>query len=215
MLRPTRVPMDQNLRNVDHVEGSTVDPQARHGHKTNHRGFDGYKAHAAVGPDSEIITAVAVTAGNAGDVEPVADLIADLTNPADPPTAGNDAGDDAAAVYGDSAYRAGAVLEQLETAGIEAMTKVQPPVAPSGMFTKDQFDISLHAQIVTCPNGVTIRIGPVRGDKKQAGKAEFGLYCRTCPQAEMCTNSTSGRRITISCHEARLTAARTRQNDPA
>ncbi len=36
---------------------STVDPQARHGHKTAARGFDGYKGHIAAGPDSEVITA--------------------------------------------------------------------------------------------------------------------------------------------------------------
>ena len=36
---------------------STVDPDARHGHKTSARGFDGYKGHAALDPDSEIITA--------------------------------------------------------------------------------------------------------------------------------------------------------------
>src|SRR3954471_17333422 len=35
---------------------STVDPQARHGHKTRQRGFDGYKGHVAIDPDSEIIT---------------------------------------------------------------------------------------------------------------------------------------------------------------
>src|SRR5512133_1070984 len=45
---------------------STVDPDTRHGHKTSARGFDGYKGHAAVDPDSEIITATTVTAGNAG-----------------------------------------------------------------------------------------------------------------------------------------------------
>jgi Transposase DDE domain/Transposase domain (DUF772) len=198
---------------------STVDPQARHGHKTNHRGFDGYKGHAAIDPDSEIITAVAVTPGNAGDVEPVADLIADLTNPdlVDQPATGDEpaAADDVAAVYGDSAYGAGDVLEQLETAGVEAMTKVQPPVAPGGMFPKDQFDIDLQAQTVTCPNGVTVPIRPVRGDKKLAGKAEFGLHCRTCPLAQACTTSKSGRRISISRHEARLTTARARQNNPA
>jgi hypothetical protein len=60
---------------------STVDPEARHGHKTNHRAFDGFKGHAAIDPDSEIITAVAVTPGNAGDVEAVSGLIADLTHP--------------------------------------------------------------------------------------------------------------------------------------
>jgi hypothetical protein len=192
---------------------STVDPQARHGHKTNHRGFDGYKGHAAIDPDSEIITAVAVTPANTGDAEPVPDLIADLTHH-DP--AGPSAADDvAAAVYGDSAYGAGDVLEQLENAGIEAMTKVQPPTAPDGMFTKDQFDINLQDQTVTCPNRVTIPIRPVRGDKKLAGKAEFGLHCRTCPLVDMCTKSKSGRRISISRHEARLTAARARQNQPA
>ena len=30
---------------------STVDPDARHGHKTSARGFDGYKGHVAIDPD--------------------------------------------------------------------------------------------------------------------------------------------------------------------
>ena len=59
---------------------STVDPDARHGHKTSARGFDGYKGHVAVDPDSEIITDTAVTAGNAGDGSVAADLIDDLTD---------------------------------------------------------------------------------------------------------------------------------------
>ncbi len=46
---------------------STVDPEARHGHKTAARSFDGYKGHIAVDPDSEIITATEVTPGNAAD----------------------------------------------------------------------------------------------------------------------------------------------------
>jgi hypothetical protein len=192
---------------------STVDTEARHGHKTNHRGYDGFKGHLALDPDSEIITAVAVTPANTGDVEPVADLIADLTStdPADPPEGDGDP----AAVYGDSAYGAGEVLERLDNAGLDSMTKVQPPVAPGGKFTKDQFDINLEARTVTCPNGITIPIRPVRGNKKQAGKAEFGLHCRTCPLADMCTDSKTGRRITIGPHEARLTAARARQRDQA
>ena len=57
---------------------STVDPDTRHGHKTSARGFDGYKGHAAVDPDSEIITATTVTPGNAGDASVAEDLIADL-----------------------------------------------------------------------------------------------------------------------------------------
>lgn len=58
---------------------STVDPQARHGHKTAARSFDGYKAHIGIDPDSEIITATTVTPGNAGDASAAEDLITDLT----------------------------------------------------------------------------------------------------------------------------------------
>ena len=50
---------------------------ARHGRKTAARGFDGYKGHIAVDPDSEIITATGVTAGNSGDAEAAAGLLAD------------------------------------------------------------------------------------------------------------------------------------------
>src|SRR5512140_2959758 len=67
---------------------STVDPDARHGHKTSARGFDGYKGHVAVDPDSELITATTVTAGNAGDASAATELLADdLHTPAEGPPA--------------------------------------------------------------------------------------------------------------------------------
>jgi hypothetical protein len=59
---------------------STVDPDTRHGHKSSARGFDGYKGHIALDPDSEIITATTVTPGNTGDAAPAPDLITDLTS---------------------------------------------------------------------------------------------------------------------------------------
>ena len=55
---------------------STVDPQARHGRKTSARGFDGYKGHVSIDPDCELVTATAVTAGNAGDAGAASDLLA-------------------------------------------------------------------------------------------------------------------------------------------
>jgi len=189
---------------------STVDPQARHGHKTRHRGFDGYKGHLALDPDSEIITATQVTAGNTGDAGPAADLITDLTHPAEHDKPGG-----RAAVYGDAAYGAGEVLEHLDNAGIDAKTKVQPPVAPAGKFTKDQFTIDLDAGTVTCPNQVTITIRPIRGHDRHAARAEFSRACTDCPLRAQCTDSKTGRRITISRWETHLTAARTRQTDPA
>jgi hypothetical protein len=69
---------------------STVDPEARHGHKTKAKSFDGYKDHAAIDPDSEIITETVVTPGNAGDASVAEDLIADLL--ADEPSSGDASG---------------------------------------------------------------------------------------------------------------------------
>ena len=60
---------------------STVDPEARHGHKSSARGFDGYKGHIAIDSDSEIITATTVTAGNAADGDSIEELIADMLPP--------------------------------------------------------------------------------------------------------------------------------------
>jgi hypothetical protein len=190
---------------------STVDPDARHGHKTSHRGFDGYQGHVALDPDVELITATAVTAGNTGDAETVAELITDLTDPA----ATGGPADDPAAVYGDAAYGAGDVLEHLDTAGIDIKTKVQPPNAPGGRFTKDRFTIDLDHRQVTCPHQVTVPIRPVRGHRRHTGQADFGAACTGCPLRARCTDAKTGRSITIGHHEARLAAARTRQTDPA
>jgi hypothetical protein len=66
---------------------STVDPEARHGHKTSARGFDGYKGHISLDPDSEVITATTVTAGNEGDAGAAVQLVEDLVSPARPPEA--------------------------------------------------------------------------------------------------------------------------------
>jgi hypothetical protein len=188
---------------------STVDPQARHGHKTNHRGFDGYKGHLAIDPDSEVITATGVTPGNTGDAEAAPGLIADLVEDDDQARA------DDAAVYGDCAYGTGQMLDQLYQAGIDAKTKVQAPNAPAGKYTKDQFDIDLGAQQVTCPNGVTAPIRTIRGNARLAGKADFGNACAACPLRAGCTDAKTGRSITISHWEVHLTAARSRQTDPA
>lgn len=57
---------------------STVDTEARHGHKTSVKGFDGFKASIALDPDAEIITDTAVSAANVGDGAVAPALIEDL-----------------------------------------------------------------------------------------------------------------------------------------
>lgn len=69
---------------------STVDPDARHGHKTSARGFDGYKGHVSVDPDSELILTTAVTAANGGDAAAAAELLVDDLAGAEQPPAGSE-----------------------------------------------------------------------------------------------------------------------------
>jgi hypothetical protein len=200
---------------------STVDPDARHGHKTSARGFDGYKGHIAADPDSEIITATQATAGNSGDAEAAESLLADLLPDDQDIAAGKDSGQAAPpaagqsrpAVYGDAAYGSGELIAQLDGAGIYNGIKCQPPAAVKGHFPKDRFTIDLDGKTVTCPAGVTVPIRPATG--RHAGAARFGAACRTCPLAAQCTAAGQGRTITIGPHEARLAAARQAQADPA
>jgi hypothetical protein len=183
---------------------STVDPDARHGHKTQARGFDGYKGHVAVDPDSEIITDTVVTPGNAGDASVAEDLIGDLLD--------DDERADDAKVYGDSAYGTGEFQQHLDDNDIDSGCRTQPPAPlPGGLFNKDQFDIDLANDTVTCPAGVTVstRRG-VHGD----GIAYFGEHCITCPLRSQCTNAREGRSIRVNVFEAALARARQRQTNP-
>jgi IS5 family transposase len=204
---------------------STVDPDTRHGHKTSARGFDGYKGHAAVDPDSEIITATTVTPGNAGDAsvaeDLVADLLADQAEQAEPRAAeagtaepSADAVKDAerARVYGDNAYGTGSFHDRLDQAGITDRCKTPTPTAAGGLFNKDRFDINFSAGTVTCPGGVTAPIHPARAG---GGTASFASACPACPLRTQCTTAAGGRTVSAGPYEQTLTDARTRQTDPA
>jgi len=219
---------------------STVDVQARHGHKSRARTFDGYKSHFSVDPGEELITNVAVTAANTADREVIDEL---LTEPATetcaadteagggaPPAhtesgagepaanTGADSGSDSAAgcepkdveVYGDSAYADGATLDEQTARGRDMRTKV-PPVRNANGYSKDQFTVDLAAGTVTCPARHTVTIR----DGRRHRVARFGALCGSCPLRATCTKSRRGRVINIHPHEAALQHAKARQRDPA
>jgi hypothetical protein len=188
---------------------STVDRQARHGHKSRARTFDGYKAHVAVDPDEELITAVAVSAANTPDRDAVDELLG--AEPAARPD-GEDEGDPPGplTVIGDSAYADGATLHRLAEAGHQVLAKV-PPVRNSRGFSKDRFDVDITAGTVTCPARHTVGIG---WQPRGGGLARFAAFCTDCPLRTGCTRSTGGRVVTIHPHEAVLQQAKTAQREP-
>jgi hypothetical protein len=184
---------------------STVDPEARHGHKTAAHGFDGYKAHVAVDPDSEVICAAEVSPATTADAAVAPALLDDLV-----PDNGGPAAQ--AVVYGDSAYGTGAHLAWLDQHGFTPMVTTALPTAPGGRFGKDQFRVDLAAGTVTCPARVRVAITPAR---RGGGRARFGQACSVCPLRDACTSSIRGRVVAIHPREAELAAARARQRDPA
>ena len=205
---------------------STADPDARHGRKSTAGGFDGYKGHIAVDPDSELITDTAVTAGNAADASAAAALIKDLTNNHTTSSTGTGGtgggggvcggGADVFAgrpvVYGDSAYGSGEFQQFLRDERINSRCRTQKPAGRGGLYSKDRFDVDVHAGAVTCPAGVRVEIRLGRGGD---GAARFGAACEGCEQRPLCTEAKGGRTIRVSRHEAVLADARARQTDPA
>jgi hypothetical protein len=204
---------------------STVDPEARHAHKTRSRRQDGYKAHVVVEPDTGIITDTTLTpaAGpdNSDATVGVALLLGSDPTGSDPtgsdptgsdPTGSDPTGDPGAEVLADSAYGSGDALADLRDAGYTPIIKPWP-LRPSvqGGFTLDDFTVveptDNQPGVVTCPNGHTRPITTNRS-------VTFGVLCRGCPLRARCTTSSNGRTLRLHPHDALLREQRRRAQDP-
>ena len=86
---------------------SVVDPDMRHGHKTEHRRVDGYKAHVLTDHDTELVLGVATTAANLPDGPQAAPLVQTAL----------DAGVAVTEMLGDTAYGDGDTRVAVEQAG--------------------------------------------------------------------------------------------------
>jgi hypothetical protein len=181
---------------------STVDPEARHAHKSVQRRQDGFKAHVVVEPDTGIVTACALTKasgeGSADGTVGAALLATDTTTGGQP-----------VQVLADSAYGSGATLAALEKAGHEPLVKPWPlrqPI-PGGLTTGD-FTVDEDAGMITCPAGHTV---PITGKRRAA---KFRGLCTGCPLRERCTTSPNGRTVVLSEHDALQRAHRARAAEP-
>jgi hypothetical protein len=187
---------------------STVDPETRHGRKSSARGFDGYKGHISIDPDSEIITLTTVSAGNVGDgaaAEPLLQeaLESSLTS------ADDNAPQQQREVFGDCAYGTAEIVEKIEAAGALPMVRMQPPVGRDGQFTKADFKIDLADNTVCCPAGQLVQIR--RTKSGEFAEVKFLSACATCLLALKCTTAKLGRTIHLHPREQTLQRHRTAQ----
>ncbi|MHC6595236.1 IS1182 family transposase [Arthrobacter sp. C152] len=180
---------------------STVDPDARHAHKTQSRQQDGFKAHIVIEPDTGLITAAELTKASGAENSDGAVGARLITR--DPTIAGT-----SVQVLADSAYGSGDMLAALASAGHIPVIKPWPlRPAVEGGFTLDDFTVDEAAGTATCPNGLTRRITAKR-------RVTFGAACSGCPLRTRCTTSARGRKLELQEHDALQREHRQRAADP-
>jgi IS5 family transposase len=172
---------------------STVDPEARHGHKSVSVRKDGFKAHICIEPDTGIVTAAKLTPANHPDGPAGLELMA-----------GEPAGLE---VLADSAYGSGATRTELKTMGHNLVIKPVPshPAVPGGLG-RDEFNVDHQARRVTCPAGHVARL-------PASGVAKFAPHCSSCPLRARCTNA-KARTFSVGPNDAELLAARQAWHSP-
>jgi len=180
---------------------STVDPDARHAHKSREKKQDGFKAHIAIEPDTGLVTAAVLTKASGAensDAARGAALVAADTSIGSAPVD----------VLGDSAYGSGDLLAEVTAAGHTPIIKPMPlSRAVPGGFTIDDFTIDEDHRTVTCPAGKTRPITLKRN-------VTFGAVCAGCPLRAQCTTAVGGRKMVLHPQQQIQREHRARALDP-
>ena len=184
---------------------SAHDPEQRHGHKSHGKTFTGHKAGIAVDPESQLITAVVVMAGNASDGESAVELVQESEA---------NTSCEVAQVIGDTAYGSMEVRQSL------GAREVIAPTVQAGLrlgISKADFAIDVEGDVVRCPMGHETRtwqwvwVKTKGGERQRTKRFAFPKeVCRACPRAGECVTGKRrpGRQITLHLQEAQLQAAR-------
>jgi hypothetical protein len=181
---------------------STVDTEMRHGRKSQHQRFDGYKLSAtATNTVEPLITAVDVAPASEQD-GPQAKGLVDAQPEHRRPRR----------LLGDTAYGTGPVRAELAERAVEMLAPV-PTGTATGRLTKREFEIDLDAGTVTCPAGQSARIRTEPSGRRRATFAKAA--CDACPLRERCVPSSGRQRqILLAPDEALLIAGRQALDDP-
>ena len=183
---------------------STVDPEMRHGRKSRHQRFDGFKLSAAVTNTAEpLIAAVRIAPACERD-GPQAKHLIDAQPAARRPER----------VLGDTAYGIGPVRAELADRGVDVLAPLAPGMTKPGRFGKRAFDVNLDAGTVTCPAGET---AVIRTEPKGARRARFAkARCDRCRLRDRCVQPAGGfKAVVLAPDEELLIAARQALDDPA
>lgn len=194
---------------------SVHDPEMRHGRKSEKRRFDGHKAHLAVDPESQLITAADVLAGNAPDHERALELVEQ---------AEANAGVMVEEVVGDCAYGDDNTRKTFAEAGRKLVAKVATRRG-GAQFPKEDFLLDLGSMSCVCPAGQQTQkvVSISSGDRYGAPGTPLRAFrfdaavCDGCPLRPKCVRARpgKGRLVMIHPQEALLQEARAFQQSEA
>ena len=170
---------------------SVHDPEMRHGRKSASKRFNGHKAAVAVEMESQLITAVEVLAGNAGDQEKALVLVEQSERVM---------GAKVEETVGDYAYGGGPTRRAF-AAEDRMLTAKVPASHNRDCFPKSEFAIDLEQMEVRCPAGQSTR------DYRSGGEGQGGQFvfakatCQACPLRSQCVRGQGPRTISIQAEE--------------
>lgn len=183
---------------------SVVDPEMRHGRKSQSQRFDGYKLSAAATNTTEpLITAVDVAPACEQDGPQAKHLIDSQSEHRRP-----------GRVLGDTAYGIGSVREELTDRDVEVLAPVREQPRREGRLDKRDFTIDLDAAAVSCPAGHTAPIGIDRSGRRRALFNQD--LCGPCALRAQCLGPRGRfKPLRLNPREELLAAGRQALDDPA
>ena len=158
---------------------STVDTDARHGHRSRRDRYDGYKVHVSADIDSDLICSITATTATTHDAAVLDTLLDDDPVPV-------------AEVIADTHYGSVETRQTLGRQGIDLVAPAPPASSPKGLFSKADFAIDLDAATVTCPAGHTVTI-PSHG--LMANGSRSVSRRRSAPRVRCMTNARNESRV--------------------
>ena len=195
----------ETLDDIQDHYTTSIDRDARVGHKSEDSSFFGYKTHIAMS-DERIITAAIVTSGDKGDGPQLSSLVEESRKN----------GMQVDTVIGDTAYSGNENLKlaEDEEKGFELISRIHPIISNGFRKEDDKFDFNKDAGMFVCPAGhMAIRKakqGKSDGKWNQTWTYYFDVEkCKVCSRREGCykngaKSKTYGVSIKTSQQEAQL-----------
>lgn len=172
----------ETLDDIQDHYTTSIDGDARVGHKSEDSSFFGYKTHIAMS-DERIITAAIVTSGDKGDGPQLSSLVEESRKN----------GMQVDTVIGDTAYSGNENLKlaEDEEKGFELISRIHPIISNGFRKEDDKFDFNKDAGMFVCPAGhMAIRKakqGKSDGKWNQTWTYYFDVEkCKVCSRREGC-----------------------------